>query len=85
MSVRFATILQVLTTEWMSREEIERRVGGPCMSLLARLHYERRVVHTVDASQKRCVHKYCLPPNGVDRWIGTTHIGRLARPVEAAE
>ena len=40
MSLRFSTILQVLTTQWMSREEIERRVGGPCMSQLTRLHGE---------------------------------------------
>ena len=78
MSLRFPKILQVLTTEWMPREEIERRVGGPCMSQLARLYCERRVLHMVDASQKPWVHKYCLPPNSVDMWIGTTHIARAA-------
>ena len=48
------------------------------MSQLARLYCERRVLHMVDASQKPWVHKYCLPPNSVDMWIGTTHIARAA-------
>ena len=61
MSLRFSAILQVLTTQWMSREEIERRVGGPCMSQLTRLHGEGRVLHMVDASRPIWVHKYCLP------------------------
>ena len=60
MSLRFSTILQVLTTQWMSREEIERRVGGPCTSQLTRLHGEGRVLHMVDATRNPWVHKYCL-------------------------
>jgi hypothetical protein len=60
MSLRFSTILQVLTTQWMSREEIERRVGGPCTSQFTRLRGEGQILHMVDATRNPWVHKYCL-------------------------
>jgi hypothetical protein len=67
----FPAILDVLTTQWMSREEIERAVGGPCMSQLSRLYNEGRILHMVDATTERWTHKYALPHKFGDVLIGT--------------
>jgi len=81
MKIRYPTVLEALTYEWQSREDIERQVGGPCMSQLSRLYNNGKVLHTVDATVEPWRHLYCKPRILREVWIGKTRVGHIGAAV----
>ena len=79
-------VLDVITDQWQTMEQLERRLGRPVAGHLPALVEDGKVWRMIDATQEKWVAKYCKPHRVMDQLIGKSHVGRLARPVlEAAE